>query len=312
MLIWLVAFDGKMENLALMRLSAWHKTRGDIVHLKTGVAHYPELFNLPDRVYISCVFRWRRKAALTLADRWGNRAQVGGSGVDIQKTLPPEIAMTPPDYDLYSGGRAIGFISRGCPNKCPWCIVPAKEGRLHRVATAREIVGRQRKAFFLDNNFLAMPGHMDDLAWLAENKIKIDFNQGLEARLVTDENAAQLSECTWDLPGGEKVRLALDSCGKKAALQRAVECLCRAGMTPRDVFVYVLIGYAGLESDLDRLLFARSLGLRVFPMGYRDINTGGEPARGWNVPLYKKYKRLITRIPFGKKIWLDFEREVNR
>lgn len=306
MIIWLVDFDGKMENLALMRLSAWHKARGDIVRLKRGAA-YPELFEMPDRVYISCIFRWNRPGALALAGAWGDRAQIGGSGVDVKKMLPPEVAATPPDYDLYGGDRAIGFISRGCPNKCPWCIVPAKEGGLSRVASAREIVGLQRKSLFLDNNFLAMPGHMDDLSWLAENRIKVDFNQGLDARLITDENAVQLSRCTWDLPGGEKVRLALDSCGKKAVLQRAVERLCHAGMKARDVFVYVLIGFSGLESDLDRLLFARSLGLRVFPMGYRDIKTGKEPRRGWNVPLYKKYKRLIVRMPFAQSVWSDFE-----
>jgi len=79
MLIWLIDLDGKIENLALMRLSAWHKTQRNAVRLKMGAA-YPELFEIPDRVYISCIFRWNRFDAQHLAESWGDRAELGGSG----------------------------------------------------------------------------------------------------------------------------------------------------------------------------------------------------------------------------------------
>jgi hypothetical protein len=307
MRIWLVDLDGKMENLALMRLSAWHKAHGDDAHLKFGMV-YPTLLDPPDKVYASCVFKWNQHLAQEMIATWGSMITVGGSGYDETVKLPDYVESMPPDYDLYGNSHAIGFISRGCPNKCPWCIVPRKEGKLRRVSTAAEIAAGHDEVIFLDNNFLALPDHCDDLRWLAQqDSIKMDFNQGLDARLITDENAALLAKCRYCLPGGEKVRLALDSISQKHALTRAIDILGKAGIKPYTIFVYCLIGYSGLESDIDRLLYLHSLRVRVFPMGYRDLWTGEEPATGWDITLYKKYKRLICRMPFSKSVWRDFE-----
>ena len=173
--VWLVDYDGKRENLALMRIAAYHKTQGDTIALKHGDA-WPELFDMPDRVYISCIFGWNKAGALRLADAWGEKAMVGGSGVSATIKLPPEVQAMPPDYDLYGNDQAIGFISRGCIRKCPWCIVPAKEGHLHRVSTAQEIVGSRKTATFLDNNFLALEDYQTDLQWLIEHNIHTDFD----------------------------------------------------------------------------------------------------------------------------------------
>ena len=308
MLVWLVDFDGKIENLALMRLSAWHKARGDTARLKKGAA-YPELFETPDKVYVSCIFRWNRRAALALAEAWGDRAEIGGSGVDAisQLSIPKT---TPPDYGLYDQDRAIGFISRGCIRRCPWCIVPTKEGGLKRVSTAREIVGKYKEALFLDNNFLALDDFESDLDWLAFHDVKIDFNQGLDARLVTESAAQYLVACKWKTKGGEKVRLALDSVGQKRAVEQAINYLEYAGMKRHSIFAYCLIGHNGLESDVDRLMFLHGQGVRVFPMGFRDNETGAQPATGWDLKLYKKYRRLIIRMPFAKSVWSDFRRDV--
>lgn len=314
MLVWLIDYDGKMENLALMRLSAHHKSIGDTVRLKFGDA-YPELFETPDKVYISCIFRWNREAALALADAWEDRAETGGTGIDAGSSLPPAVSnwhikYPQPDYDLYGNQRAIGFISRGCPNKCPWCIVPEKEGRLYRESSAEEIVGDKNEAIFLDNNFLALPDFRLDLEWLAHQGTRCDFNQGLDARRVDAATAKLLAKCNLRMPGGQKVRLACDSLGQMKAIRRAVEHFRNAGIRPSAVFVYCLIGFAGLESDVERLLFLRDLCVNVFPMGYRDNETGNEPARGWDRKLYKKYRRLITRMPFASSVWEDFKREL--
>jgi hypothetical protein len=305
MLIWLVDYDGKMENLALMRLSTYHKQRGDTVHLRRGNA-WAELFETPDKVYISCLFRWHREDALRLAGTWDGRATVGGTGVEIARDLPPEVEACLPDYFLYDRNRAVGFISRGCIRRCPWCVVPQKEGKLRRVSTAQEVVGDFREALFLDNNFLALPDHHRDLEWLAEEQIAVDFNQGLDARLVTKDNARLLAACKWLTPP----RLALDSLGQCKALSQAVSYLQEAGMQSNGIFLYLLIGFDGLDSDVERFRFARNLGLRIFPMGYRDNETGEEPARGWDRRLYRKYRRLIARLPHCKSVWDDFEAEV--
>ncbi len=306
MLIWLIDLDGKIENLALMRLSAFHKARGDTVRLKRREA-YPELFEKPDRVYISCIFRWNRPAAMRLYKAYGNLAAIGGSGVSVSACLSTHIENTPPDYELYNAKRAIGFISRGCIRRCPWCIVPKKEGGLQRVSTAQEVVGCHKKALLLDNNFLALEDYQDDLRWLAKNKVAIDFNQGLDARLVTDEAARLLAKCCWS----SEIRLALDSDGQKRAVGRAVKRLVKAGFVPHNICVYCLIGFDGIESDLDRLFYLRSLGVRVFPMGYRDLDTGKEPMTGWNKKIYKTYRRLICGMPFFNKAWDELKEKTN-
>lgn len=306
MIVWLIDFDGKMENLALMRLSTWHKHFGDIVRLKFGDAR-PELFEQPDKVYISCLFRWHRRDALVLANAWGDKAKIGGTGVDIAKRLPLEIEACLPDYDLYGNDRAVGFLSRGCPNRCPWCVVWRKEGELHRMSTASELVNGHSEALFLDNNFLALPDHCIDLEWLAEQQIPIDFNQGLDARLITEENAPMLAACKWSAGP----RLACDTDGQIPAVDRAFELLIENGIAASRIFVFVLIGFVGLKSDVRRLLHLRQRWApNIFPMGFRDLETGLEPAKGWDRRLYNKYRRLICRMPRAKSVWNDFEQEI--
>jgi hypothetical protein len=316
--VWLVDFDGKIENLALMRLSTYWKQQGASVDLKHGALNrkgevtdpflYPNLLDNPDKVFISCLFRWNRDSALLLARTWGDRAEIGGTGVDHQKQLPPEVAACEPDYTLYGERRAIGFISRGCPNRCPWCVVWRKEGELHRVSTAQELAQRHTDLLALDNNFLGLSDHMSDLRWLAENKVPVDFNQGLDARLVTEENAPLLAQLNW--PSVPRFSLDGNYDGQRDAVARTLDLLEKHGTPRNNVCVFVLIGFEGLASDIERLTYVHQLGARAFPMGYRNLKTGEEPAKGWNKELYKKYRRLICRIPHAKSVWADFEREV--
>ena len=312
MIIWLVDFDGKMENLALMRLSAYHKSHGDSVKLIHGYPR-PSIYETPDKVYISCIFSWNKESALGWANLWAERCELGGSGVDVKKVLPPEVARCAPDYSLYSHPkmsantlRALGFISRGCTRSCPWCIVKEKEGELRRVSSAKEIVENFDSVLFLDNNFLALPDFELDLAWLVESGVSVDFNQGLDIRLVTENAAKLLSKCTWS----SGVRFALDSTSYIDVFEENVTKLLDAGIRCSSLSIYALIGFSGLESDLKRMTFLHDLGVRVYPMGFRDLETGEEPARGWDFVLYKKYRRLITRMPFAKSVWEDFYIEV--
>lgn len=315
MKVWLVDFDGKMENLALMRLSTWHKHQGDDVILKviskgrrlSGLESvYPQFFDLPDKVYISCLFRWNADMAHILKNQWDGRAELGGTGVDIAKTLPIDVATSEPDYSLYGFNRAVGFISRGCINRCPWCVVWRKEGKLNRVSSAESVVGNYPEAIFLDNNFLALSGHEDDLSWVAATGTRIDFNQGLDAKYVTPSNAKLMAQCNW-LAGP---RLALDADARQDVVERALAYLQEAGMSINRIMLFVLIGFHGLESDVRRLLKAREWGIQVYPMGYRNLETGEEPAYGWNRQLYNKYRRLMIRIPHAHGMWEDFEHEV--
>ena len=229
--------------------------------------------------------------------------------MDIHSELPPEIEACAPDNYLYpEQDYALGFISRGCPRKCPWCVVPRKEGGLRRVSTSPEIVGNYKRAVFLDNNFLALPDCQVDLDWLAQNKISVDFNQALDARLVTPEIAKLLARVKWY----PNLRLSLDSDGMLGQVKTALDNLQAAGVAPSTVRIFTLIGFSGFASDVQRLSKIHAWGSAPFPMGYRDNDTGLEPARGWNLKLYRKYRRLLVRLPMAKSVWADFERDVTR
>lgn len=304
--IHLCDFDGKMPNLALMRLSTYYKQRGASVQLVRG-PQSSRLFDSPDKMFLSCIFRWNHDKALETQYQMDGRCTSGGTGIDIGGKLPADVEESQLDYTLYPEcNYAIGFISRGCIRKCPWCVVPLKEGGMNRVSTAKEIVGSRRRAVFLDNNFLALPDFDRDLAWLSQNGITIDFNQALDARLIDQSAARLLARCSWY----PSIRISLDSDGMMDSVHRAINYLADAGMHKGSIRVFVLIGFNGLESDVRRLVALHEWGVAPFPMGYRDNNTGEEPAIGWDTTLYKKYRRLICRIPMAKSVWDSFQAEL--
>ena len=303
--IYLIDYDGKIPNLALMRLSTYWKNKGAHVQLFKG-HRIPEMFDNPDKVYISCLFRWNHSNALECTYQWNGKAIIGGTGVDEKIQLPKEMQQCSPDLSLYPSTQAIGFISRGCNRKCLWCIVPTKEGKLHRVSTAKEIVRRFKEVKFLDNNFLALSDCQKDLQWLSRQNIKIDFNQGLDARLVTLELAELLSACQW-ISGP---RFSCDSEYQLQSIEKTIKLFDKIGYNIKKITIFVLIGFHSFQSDIQRLWQIHELGVRPFPMGFRDLKTGKEIRNGWNKELYQKYKRLICRIPFAKSVWSDFQNEL--
>ncbi|GAI75974.1 unnamed protein product, partial [marine sediment metagenome] len=158
-------------NLALMKLSAFHRARGDEI-----------FFNFPliqaEKIYASCVFTWNAKQANS---RFPPGTAMGGSGVDLHSELPPEIEHIMPDYSLYPMDFSLGFTSRGCFRRCPWCIVPEKEGALKPWASIYEFWERRhKKIVLLDNNLLAAPNWQTTFAELIKEQVEVDFNQGLD------------------------------------------------------------------------------------------------------------------------------------
>ena len=216
-------------NLALMKLSAYHRAKGDEI-----------FFNFPlaqaDRLYISCVFTWNVKKAYGLLP---NVAIMGGSGFSFHSQLPPEIEHIMPDYSLYGINFSMGFTSRGCPRHCPWCIVPEKEGDIKPWASIYEFwYRRHQKIVLLDNNLLASPNWrttMDDL--IAEG-LEVDFNQGLDIRRVNDEVAYYLERV-----GTKKLRFAFDDIGYESLVRKGIELLIKQGIPSRKLSFYVLVGF---------------------------------------------------------------------
>ena len=171
-------------NLALMKISAFHKAQGDEVEWWWGWGQY-------DRVYMSKVFD----------DTYSpdhpepvNTKEIikGGTGYGLDNKLPDEIEHMHPDYSLYpelTKEKSYGFLTRGCPNNCPFCIVCAKEGRKScKVADLSEWWNGQKNIVLQDPNLLACRDHMDLLKQLADSKAYVDVNQGFDARLLTEEN----------------------------------------------------------------------------------------------------------------------------
>lgn len=190
-------------------------------------------------------------------------------------SLPDEIDNVFPDYSIYPDvDYAIGFLTRGCIRKCPWCVVPKKEGMIHPYRTWREIKRPDsRNIVFMDNNVLACPHGIEQMRDMVGQPVRVDFNQGLDARLVTDEIAGILAGLKWI----RQIRTACDTDANMDAIGTMVERLKAHGVKPYKVFVYVLV--QDIQSAERRVQFLRELGCDPFAQPYRDFTTNAEPAR---------------------------------
>lgn len=256
--------DGhKYPNLALMRISAWHKSQGDSVEWFSPLMPY-------DRVYASKIFTFTPDDPYLPAD-----AIRGGTGYDVASRLPLEIEATPPDYTIYPQfEEAYGFLTRGCSNKCPWCVVPRKEGAIRPVADIEDIcrtnTGFRHKAILMDNNFLAAPIYFvrEQVDKMRLLKIRVDFNQATDARLYDDERAQIMAETPW-------LSMVRISCDTDAMLPHCIHAiqLLRSFGCKKDVLVYVLAKNDGIDSALHRIYGLMAADKRAVPfvMPYRSL-----------------------------------------
>ena len=186
-------------NLAIMKISAWHKKQGDSVDLIKGIPQAPPLFAY-DKTYISVIFWQNATRANSYARMLEGEVELGGIGESYAK-LPDEIEHIRPDYSLYGIDFSIGYTSRGCIRKCKWCVVPRKEGGIHNHAPISEFWDpAHSKIVLLDNNFQASPNWKQNLDFINAYDLKVNFNQGLDIRLMTKEFAQALAQTkyyTW-------------------------------------------------------------------------------------------------------------------
>ena len=258
-------------NLVLMKLSAWHKSHGNEVELlrPADVLNGTNLFYGYDLMIGACVFDWNKP----IADRLEKLGVViGGTGSGNKDVLPEEQEHIYPDYSLYGiADTAYGFLTRGCPRHCPFCIVGDKEGLVSRkVANLSEFWSGQNEIQIMDPNILACEEHMDLLDQLAASRARVEFNQGLDARKLTRENIKMLKKIrmklvhfAWDNPKDRSVPLALQM------FAEAFDIKPKA----RKVGVYVLTNYwSTLEEDLERIYWLRDRGFAPYVMIYDKQN----------------------------------------
>ena len=251
-------------NLALMRISAWHKAQGDTVQWYAPLASY-------GRIYASKIFTFTPEDPYLPPD-----AIRGGTGYDVAGRLPPDVESMPPDYSIYPQfDAAYGFLTRGCVNDCPWCVVPRKEGKLSVIGDIERIcstnTGFRHKAILMDNNFLAAPIDFvrEQVDKMRRLKIRVDFNQGTDARLYNDETARIVAR----IPFIRYVRMACDTDAMLPHCIRAIGLL-RAHGYAGQVFIYLLTKNDGVESAIHRIRALDAADSRIVPfvMPYRSLS----------------------------------------
>jgi len=293
MIVLLVDVDSKISNLALMKISAYHKLLGDTVGF--GIEN-------PDKVYISCVFKKNAGQAKGIARYYPDaEIDIGGSGIDLKKELPLEIELIKPDYDLYQTTYSQGYTSRGCPNKCGFCIVPEKEGKIRIAQHPSEFDDpRFDTMMIMDNNLFGAPQEWQDqvLAWFVGNNMKMLSPQGWDARLLNEHRWLMLSA----VKRAQAIHFAWDNVKDEKHIENAIDIMKQSGVSKgylqRQISFYVLAGFEStFEDALYRCTRLKEMGVQSFVMPYhkkdKRINAlarwANRPWLYWSIP-FEKYE----------------------
>jgi len=259
MKVGLIDVDSKIPNLALMKLSAYYKKIFKYEVELTG----PLFIDKFDMIFASKVFRY---SYMPILPEWVN---LGGAGIDLKAKLNNRIEHMMPDYSLYECSYAIGFTSRGCDRKCPWCVVPRMEGKWHAVSDIYEFWSGQNRIMLLDNSLNTNDEHFEKiLNQLIKENIEVDFGQGLDIRYLDDKQADLLSRLRlW-----KRIHFAWDSIETEPFVRRGISILIKHGLKYRSIF-YVLIGFNSTHEDnLYRVELLRDLGVDAFVMPYNKFD----------------------------------------
>lgn len=283
-------------NLALCKISAYHKAKGDIVEWATQMAHY-------DILYKAKVFTFTPDDMNVYN---ADKVVAGGTGYDIHSRLPVDIDRCSPDYSIYPSvpiNVAYGFLTRGCPNHCPWCVVPRKEGAIRPYRDVCDVATDSRDHLILmDNNILASGAYAhEQLRKIIEYGYHVDFNQALDARLVDDDFARELAAIKWI---NRTIRFGCDTPRQISECERVISLLLQHGYKGK-VLLYTIITPDFSES------YKRINHWRIKHKAWKaiEVNTHSQPYRAldsnneiqqWQKDLAQwSNKHMLINIPFA-------------
>jgi hypothetical protein len=279
----LTHIDGKLPNLALMKIAHHHRAHGDQITLTKDVCR--GLFEPDyDRVYGSAIFAYSTRRVAEFRAQFP-QAIVGGTWNTADNTTVEQVLGTEEgehyDYSIYDGFEAsIGFTQRGCRLKCGFCVVPKKEGKPRSVNTIASIWRGDpwpKHLHLLDNDFFGQPREQWEarIDEIRTGGFKVCLNQGINIRMI-DANAAKALGSIILRDDQFKTRrlyTAWDNLGDEERFFRGVNLLEEHGVPPTCLMVYVLVGYDQRET-WERLFyrFNRMVdrGIRPYPMIYGD------------------------------------------
>jgi hypothetical protein len=307
--------DGVIPNLALMKLSAFHKARGDDVHFSRSPYRSPTEPDY-DRVYGSVIFSFTGRRVERLKAEFP-QAVLGGTHDPTNTATVEDIVghdFSGLDYSLWPDFRAsLGFTQRGCRLKCPFCVVPRKEGKPRSVHTIGDIWRGKlwpKHLHLLDNDFFGQPEDQwqTRIEEIRRGKFKVCFNQGINVRAITPEAAKALASVNYTDVKFKTRRLytAWDNLGDEAVFFRGVDILRDAGIPPAHLMAYMLVGYDRRET-WERVLYRfhrmAGLGIRPFPMVYGDKRRelpGSLPGKTLGQFQRWAVRRTYMSVPFAE------------
>ena len=287
--IGLFPIDSKYHNLVLMKLSTWHKQKGDEVEFYKPLWH-----STYSKIYCSKIFIRANKN-----DNYRTDDMIyGGSGIDIKKKLPEEIEHTRPDYSLYNLNYSLGFTTRGCNRNCKFCVVRQKEGYIKEHAEVEEFMNpKSNIIILLDNNFLALPSHIKKLQLFIDSGWVMDFNQGLDIRLINEENAKLLR----NIKHLKQIRFSWDLMNYEKEVKEGLKILFKTGVKPYRIMVYTLCNFnTSFEEDMYRFEELINLGVDPFIMIYENGNKK-----------IRDFGRWVNRRLYKVCDWQDYDRRTD-
>ena len=284
MKVGIIDIEPKIYNTAYMQISTHFKLKGHSVEWWSPITHRQF-----DVVFCSSLFDYTDKSDIPCD------VICGGTGYDVHSRLSREMENCELDYSIYPECRkSFLWFSRGCPRKCPWCVVPEKEGGIHPVPV-KNLNPRGEYVVVCDNNFFANPEWKRAIRCLQSLKLSCDF-QGIDVRSITKHQVLALTR----LRHYKQIKFAWDRPGDEEKVLAGIIRLTRY-IRPYRLMCYVLIGYSSTEAeDLHRIETLRFLGIDPFVMPYNKNDL---------------YQRSLARYVNNKRIfkkatWPDYWQRV--